>query len=143
MDLLTVAVVVIAVVVVASHIIIVVMALHIKRYLDAADGFRKSMEASIKPLIDNEITPAIQSVRNICVHVEGITKVAKDGADKVGDSLDAVKELGATVRAINRIVDSELKGSLINFVSLIVGVKTGLTSLIGARKRQKEKEAES
>ena len=141
MDLLTVAVVVIAVACVVSLTVFVVAALELKKTLSTANGFIKSMEASIKPIIDDEIKPAVKSVRNTVEHAECIAKVAKEGADKVGDTLDAVKEVGTTVRVINRIIDSELKGSLINLVSLIVGVKTGLTSLVGARKRQKEKEA--
>ena len=141
MDLLTLAVVVIAAVMVVALLALAYAALQLKKTLETANGFIKSMEASIKPIIDDDIKPAIRSVRNTCEHAECIAKVAKEGADKVGDTLDAVKEVGTTVRVINRIIDSELKGSLINLVSLIVGVKTGLTSLVGARKRQKEKEA--
>ena len=141
MDLLTFAVVVIAAVSVISLVALIVAALQLKKTLATADGFIKSMEASIKPLIDDQIKPAVTSVRNTCEHAECIARVAKEGADKVGDTLDAVKEVGTTIRVVNRILDAELKGSLINLVSLIVGVKTGLASLVGARKRQKEKEA--
>jgi uncharacterized protein YoxC len=141
MDLLTLAVVVIAATSVVTLVILAVAALQLKKTLATAEGFIKKVEERVNPIIEYEVKPIAESVRKTLEHVEGIARTAKEGADKVGDTVDAVKEVGATVRTINHILDSEVKGSIINLASLIVGVKTGFITLLGAHRREKEKEA--
>jgi uncharacterized protein YoxC len=114
--------------------------LQFKATLKSAEIFMDGANVSLKSLIEDEIKPLMRSVNDTMEEVEGVVKEAKQGMEKLDDALNAVKEVGDTVRSVNNIVNTKVKGTLIDIVAYAVGVKSGLGYLLGQVKSFKNKE---
>lgn len=110
--------------------------LQLKITLKSAEDLLKS----IKTLVENEVTPVVRSANSTLQEVDGVVKAAKEGMEKLDDALDAVKGVGDTVRSINNIINTRVKGTLIDIVAYAVGLKSGLGFLVDQAKAFKKKE---
>ena len=110
--------------------------LQLKKTLKSAEDLLKS----IKTLVENEVTPVVRSVNSTLQEVDGVVKAAKEGMEKIDYTLDAVKGVGDTVRSINNIINTSVKGALIEIVAYAVGLKSGLGFLLDQVKAFKKKE---
>ena len=140
MDLMTLAVVVIALAVVALVIVLVPAVIQLKKTLESADGFLRDMDTSIKTLIEDEVKPMVKTLNDTMAEVEGVAKGAREGVEKVSETLDAFKDVGDTVRSINAILNKEVKGTLLNAAAYAVGVKTGVAAFVQSIKSLRKKE---
>jgi uncharacterized protein YoxC len=114
--------------------------LQLKKTLKSAEVFNNEINARLKNLLDNEVKPLIRSINIITDEVGGVVKAAKEGVEKIDDALDAVKGVGDTVRSINNIINTRVKGTLIDIVAYAVGLKSGLGFLVDQAKAFKKKE---
>lgn len=114
--------------------------IQIKRTLKSAETCLDGLDVSLKTLIEDDLKPMIRSMNNAMVEIEGIVKGAREGVEKIDDALDAVKGMGDTVRSINGIINTRVKGTLIDIVAYAVGLKSGLGFLVNQVKLFKNKE---
>lgn len=142
MNLITLAVVVIAVAVVVQVIVMIPTVMQLKKTLAAGEGFLKSMEGSLKSLIDNELTPTVRSLNSTLQEAEGVAKFAKEGMEKVDDALEAFRHVAGTVRSIDSVIEKAVKTPVVNAAAWITGLKVGIGTLVDALKHSKNKEVE-
>jgi uncharacterized protein YoxC len=140
MELWSVGVLIMWIAVLIAAVAAVPALLQLKATLKSAEVFLDGMDASLKGLIENEIKPLMRSVNDTMEEVEGVVKEAKEGMAKLDDALNAVKEVGDTVRSVNNIVNTKVKGTLIDIVAYAVGLKSGLGFLVNQVKSFKNKE---
>lgn len=140
MDLITLAVLIIAVAVAVLVAVLVPAITQLKNTLASADVFIKNIDGSLKPLLDDEITPMIKSVNGTFEELEGVARAAREGVEKVDDALESVSEVGVAIRTINHIINSSIKTSVIELAAYIVGIKAGLESFVNVFKRRSQKE---
>jgi len=140
MDLVTIAVIVIATALAVLVAALVPTVKQLRATLASAEVFIKNLDGSLKPLLDDEVRPLVRTMNGTMEEVEGVAKTAHEGAEKVGDLMDAVGEVGDAVRTINHIINSSIKKSIVELAAYIVGVKTGIESLVEIIKRRGQKE---
>ena len=114
--------------------------LQLKATLKSAEVFLDGANVSLKTLIEDEIKPLIRSVNDTMDEVEGVVKAAKEGVEKLDDALEAVRGVSDTVKSVNDIINSRIKGTLIDIVAYAVGLKSGLGFLVDQVKVFKKKE---
>ena len=136
------AVVVVAIAVVVQVIVMVPVVLHFKKTLSANETFVKSMEASLKVLIDDEVRPAARLLHATLQEVEGVAKGAREGVEKIDETLEAFRKVGETVRSVNSVLEQAVRSPVINAAAWVTGVKVGLGTLVGALRHSKSKEVE-
>lgn len=114
--------------------------LQLKKTLKSAEVFNNEINARLKTLIDDDVKPLMRSINNITDEVGGVVKAAKEGMEKIDDALDAVKGVADTVKSVNNIINTRVKGTLIDIVAYAVGLKSGLGFLVDQVKVFKKKE---
>jgi uncharacterized protein YoxC len=140
MELWSIGVLIIGIAVLIVAVVAVPALLQLQKTLKSAEVFLDGMDVSLKSLIEDEIKPLMRSVNDTMDEVEGVVKGAKEGMEKLDDALEALKGVGDTVRSINNIVNTKVKGTLIDIVAYAVGVKSGLGFLVDQVKLFKNKE---
>lgn len=129
MDLITLAVLIMAAAVVALVATLIPWIVQLRKTL-----------ASLDCVMNGEVKQLLKSLDNTVVEIGGVAKGAKEAVQKVDDTLDAFTEFGGTVRGINELVDKKVKGTLIDAISYLVGLKVGLGALVDAVKPHRKKE---
>lgn len=129
MDLTTLAVLIMAAAVAALVIAVIPAVLQLKKTL-----------ASVDTVINGEMKQLLQSLNSTVTELEGAAKGAREGIQKVDETLEAFREFGGTVRGINDLVDKKVRGTLIDAASYLVGVKVGLGTLVESLKSCRKKE---
>lgn len=129
MDLITLAVLIMAAAVVALVATLIPWIVQLKKTL-----------ASLDCVMSGEFKQLLKSLDNTVVELGEVARGAKEGIQKVDDTLEAFHEVGGTVRGINELVDKKVKGTLIDVVSYLVGVKVGFGTLVDAVKSHRKKE---
>jgi uncharacterized protein YoxC len=114
--------------------------LQLKKTLKSAEVFNNEINARLKTLIDDDVKPLMRSINNITDEVGGVVKAAKEGMEKIDDALDAVKGVADTVKSMNDIINTRVRGTLIDIVAYAVGLKSGLGFLVDQVKVFKKKE---
>jgi len=142
MDLSTLAVLIIAVAVAVLVAVLVPAILQLKTTLASADALIKDLDGSLKPLIDEDIRPMVKSINGTMGEVEGIARAAREGVEKVDDTLDAFHEVGDAMRSVNQIINSSIKKSIIELAAYIVGLRAGVESILQVVKVRGKKEVE-
>lgn len=138
MDLMTLAVFVIALAVVVLVAVLVPAVQQLTKTLAATEESMKS----IHTLVEEEVRPAVRSVNELVVEMDAVVKTAKEGVEKVDDTIEAFREVGETVRTINSLLDTKLKNAIINILGYSAGIKVGAEALYKAFRLFKQKEAE-
>jgi len=110
--------------------VVVPTVIQLKNTLAATEVFIKNMDASIKPLIDDEIRPIVRSINGAVEKMEG--------------TVNAFSEFGGTVSSINGLIKDHIKMPLISLAASLVGVKAGVSvftqSLMGLKLKSMQKE---
>ena len=140
MDVMSWAVLIIAIAVVVAVVVTVPALLQLKNTLKSAERFMNDMDESLKSLIYDEVKPLVRSVNDTMEEVDGIVKTAREGVEKVDDALEAFRGLGETVRTVNNIVDTKIKGTLIELAAYMTGFRVGVGTLVNIAKAYKKKE---
>jgi uncharacterized protein YoxC len=138
MNLIPLAVVVIAIAVVVQVMVMVPTVLQLRKTLAAGENFLKGMKA----LIEDEVKPAVRSLNATLQEMEGVAKGAREGVEKIDDALEAVREVGNTVRSINSVLDKAVRPPIINVAAWLTGVKVGIGALVEALMHSKSKEVQ-
>lgn len=137
MDLLTLSAVVAALAVVVLVAAAVPAVQQLRKTLEATEVSMKSLNA----LVEEEVRPTVRSINELVVEIDAVVKVAKEGVEKVDDTIDAFHEVGDTVRSLNSLLDTQLKGAIVNILGYVAGVKVGAEALYKACGLFKHKEA--
>ena len=140
MDLMSIGVFIMGISLFVLTIFAVPALIQIKKTLKSADTCLGEMDARMRSLIDDDLKPMIRSMNNAMIEVECIVRGAKEGVEKLDYTLDALKGVGDTVSSINDIINTKVKGTLIDIVSYAVGLKSGLGFLVNQVKLFKNKE---
>lgn len=138
MDLVTVAVVVIAVSMVVLVSVLVPALAQLRSTLTCADKLIKDLDATVMPLLEDDIRPMVQSVTRTLDEVEGVVKKVGEGVGMVDDTIASVHEVSDTIRAINDIANTRIKTAVIDISAYVTGLKTGLETLMQLFKLHKK-----
>lgn len=115
--------------------------LQLNKTLKSAERFMDDMDASIKSLVYDEVKPLVKSINNTMGEVEGIVKSARTSVEKVGEVVESFSAVGGTVRSLNNLVDTKVKGALVDIAAYLVGIKVGIGTFVESIKsRSKKKE---
>ncbi|HEX9859945.1 MAG TPA: DUF948 domain-containing protein, partial [Nitrospirota bacterium] len=114
MDLVTLAVVAIAAAVVALVAVLVPAIGQLRNTLASADKLIRDLDATVKPLLEDDIRPMVQSVTRTLDEVEGVVRKVGDGVGMVDDTIASVHEVSDTIRAINDIANTRIKTAVID-----------------------------
>ena len=115
--------------------------LQLKKTLKSAERFMDDMDLSIKSLVYDEVKPLVKSINNTMDEVEGIVKTARSSVEKVDAVVESLSAVGGTVKAINNLVDTKVKGALVDIAAYLVGIKVGIGTFVESIKsRSKKKE---
>ncbi|MBI5191724.1 MAG: DUF948 domain-containing protein [Nitrospirae bacterium] len=138
MELLNLAAVVVALAVVVLVAVLVPALQQLRKTLEATEVSMKSLNA----LVEEEVRPAVKSINALVAEMDEVVKVAKDGVMKVDDTIGAFHEVGETVRSLNTLLDTKLKGTVVNLLGYAAGIKAGAETLYKVCGLFKQKEAE-
>jgi uncharacterized protein YoxC len=132
----------VAVLIIAIAFAVAVLALipalfQLMRTLKSVESTLNDLNTSVKTLINTEILPLVNSLRNTVDEVNAVVAIAKTGVEKVEET---VEEVTGTVNGINAIVDEKIRGSLIDAAAYLVGIKTGVQTLVENIRLRKKKE---
>jgi uncharacterized protein YoxC len=105
--------------------VVVPAVIQLRNTLAATEVFIKNMDASLKPLIEDEIRPMVRSFKSAAAGIEV--------------TVNAVAEVGGTVSSINRIIKDNIRGPLINIAASFLGVKVGAAALVQSLMSLKQK----
>lgn len=114
----TLALVVIAVASAIAVAFLVPALIEFRRAAQRFEGFVHLAELELKPAVD-ELREAIRNVNKASEGLQG-------GMVKVSGTLEAIHQVGMTLRATNEIVRATLSPKLIGLASAVVGVRKGL-----------------
>ncbi len=140
MELWSLGVLIMGIAVLIAAVAAVPALLQLKSTLKSAEVFINGLDVTLKSLIEGEIKPLLRSVNDTMDEVEGVVKAAKEGVEKVDDMLEAVRGVTNTVKSVNEILSTRIKGTLIDIVAYAVGLKSGLGFLVDQVKVFKKKE---
>ncbi len=94
----------------------------LRRTARQAEEFLKVVEIELRPaLID--LKDAIRNLNRASDQVTG-------GMEKMGGTLDAISEVGQTVRDANRLIHGIVFPKLITGAALMTGIRIGLRTLV-------------
>jgi uncharacterized protein YoxC len=134
-------IVALASVVVAYHVVPAITQL--RKTLETTDKLvdesRQKLDG-INTLIDDDIRTLVNNLNETVVEVNEIVKGIRSDVEKVEDVVEAVSEVGDTVREINGIVNTSIKGTVVEIASYIAGVKAIVETLYNAFGRFRHKE---
>jgi len=140
MDMISWGVLIIAVAVVVAVVVAVPAILQLRRTLSTAERFMNDMDESLKSLIYDEVKPLVRSINNTMDEVDGIVRTARDGVEKVEEVVDSFSGLADTIRTVNELVDTNIKGSLVDIASYLKGFKVGMGTLIDLIRPNRKRE---
>lgn len=111
---------------VAVSIVIVVLAIYLipminelKKTAVSARRFFDGVEEDLRPLL--------KELKETSSLANRITSGAKEGVEKIVNFLEAVEDIGKTIRSVNSIVKDSSNTLLITLAALRVGLRKGLT----------------
>src|SRR5512143_1258205 len=140
MELWSVGILIMGIAVLVVAVAAVPALLQLKATLKSAEVFLDGANVTLKSLIEGEIKPLIRSVNDAMDEVGGVVKAAKEGVEKLDDMLEAVRGVTDTIKSVNDILNTKIKGTLIDIVAYAVGLKSGLGFLVDQVKVFKKKE---
>lgn len=138
MDLITLAVVVVALAVVVLTAVLVPVVQQFRKTLETTEQTLKG----INTLVEEEVRPTIKSINGLVAELDAVAKGAREGVEKVDDTIEAFHEVGETVRSLNSLLDSKLRSAVINVMGYSAGIRVGVETLYKALGLFKQKEAE-
>jgi uncharacterized protein YoxC len=141
MSLTSIAVFIIALAVVALVAALIPAINQLKNTLSSTTRFVDNLDASIKTLLDDEVKPLVRSVNNTVYELEGVVREAKEGLKTVDEIVQSLRGVGETVRSINSLFDTKVKGTLIDLAAYITGLKVGILTFFETFKSQKKEVA--
>ena len=141
MELWSLGILIIGIAVLIIAIFLVPALLQLKKTLKSAERFMDDMDVSIKSLVYDEVKPLVKSINDTMDEVEGIVKSARSSVEKLGAVVESVSAVGGTIRSINNLVDTKVKGALVDIAAYLVGIKVGIGTFVESIKsRSKKKE---
>ena len=141
MELWSFGVLIIGIAVLIAAIFLVPTLLQLKNTLKSAERFLDDMDVSIKSLVYDEVKPLVKSINKTMDEVEGIVKTARSSVEKVDAVVESFSAVGGTVRSLNNLVDTKVKGTLVDIAAYLVGIKVGIGTFVESIKsRSKKKE---
>ena len=140
MELWSVGILIMGVAVLIVAVALVPALLQLKATLKSAEVFINGLDGTLKSLIEGEIKPLIRTVNDTMEEVEGVVKAAKEGVEQIDGMLEAVRGVTDTVKSVNDIISTRIKGTLIDILAYAVGLKSGLGFLVDQVKVFKKKE---
>ena len=81
-------------------------------------------------LIELEFRPALIDLKEVIRHLNRVSDTVTVGVEKVGGTLEAIQEVGQTVRIANELVQQIVFPKLITGAAFITGLRAGLRTLI-------------
>jgi len=81
-------------------------------------------------LIELEFRPALIDLKEVIRHLNRVSDTVTVGVEKVGGTLEAIQEVGQTVRIANELVQQIVFPKLITGAAFVTGLRAGLRTLI-------------
>ena len=81
-------------------------------------------------LIELEFRPALIDLKEVIRHLNRVSDTVTVGVEKVGGTLEAIQEVGQTVRIANELVQQIVFPKLITGAAFVTGLRVGLRTLI-------------
>jgi len=81
-------------------------------------------------LIELEFRPALIDLKEVIRHLNRVSDTVTVGVEKVGGTLEAIQEVGQTVRIANDLVQQIIFPKLITGAAFVTGLRAGLRTLI-------------
>ena len=96
--------------------------LQLRRTLRQAEEFLR--------LVELELRPALIDMKEVIRHLNRVSDTVTGGVEKVGGTLEAIQEVGQTVRIANELVQQIVFPKLITGAAFMTGLRAGLRTLI-------------
>lgn len=96
--------------------------LQLRRTLRQAEEFLR--------LVELELRPALIDMKEVIRHLNRVSDTVTGGVEKVGGTLEAIQEVGETVRIANELVQQIVFPKLITGAAFMTGLRVGLRTLI-------------
>ena len=81
-------------------------------------------------LVELEMRPALIDLKEAVRHLNRASETVTEGVEKVGGTLEAIQEVGKTVRIANDLVQQIVFPKLITGAAFMTGLRAGLRALI-------------
>ncbi|MGH9365705.1 MAG: DUF948 domain-containing protein [Thermoanaerobaculia bacterium] len=96
--------------------------LQLRRTLRQAEEFLR--------LVELELRPALIDLKEVIRHLNRVSDTVTGGVEKVGGTLEAIHDVGQTVRIANELVQQIVFPKLITGAAFMTGLRAGLRTLI-------------
>ncbi len=81
-------------------------------------------------LVELELRPALIDLKEVIRHLNRVSDTVTGGVEKVGGTLEAIQEVGQTVRIANQLVQQIVFPKLITGAAFMTGLRVGLRTLL-------------
>ena len=81
-------------------------------------------------LVALELRPALVDLKEAIGHLNRASETVTGGVEKVGGTLEAIQEVGKTVRIANDLVQQIVFPKLITGAAIMTGLRAGIRTLI-------------
>lgn len=82
-------------------------------------------------VVELELRPALVDLKEVIRNLNRASDQVTGGIEKVGGTLEAIAEVGQTVRDANKLIHHFVFPKLITGAALVTGLRVGLRTLIG------------
>ena len=81
-------------------------------------------------IVQLELRPALIDMKEVIRNLNRASEQVTGGMEKVGGTLEAIQEVGQTVRSANRLIQGVVVPKLITSAAVLTGVRVGLQTLV-------------